>query len=198
MLHVDIWHNGCPIAMDGGSFSYNSAKRFTALGAASHHNVLTVDGDEPMRKFSRFLYLPWPGGSAGEAGSGIFCASHNCYEEQGIRWRREVTRGTEEGFIVRDIVQGAVGHRLLWHWRLADAPWQQIEDRLTVHTPELNYQISWAGPAISRNRLIRADMTTAYGWWSSHYGSAAPAVALLVEVEADGDVEMTTEFRPAK
>lgn len=197
MLHVDVWRGGRPITMDGGSFSYNPEERLNVLAAASQHNVLTVDGEEPMRKFSRFLYLPWPVGEAGEAGEGVFRASHNGYANRGIRWMREVSRGAPAGgFMVRDKVQGAAGHRLRWHWRLADAPWQQCEERLEVHSPDLDYRISWSGPAISRSWLLCADKTTAYGWWSPHYGSARPAVALLLEVEATGDFEMVTEFRP--
>jgi len=198
-LHVDVWRDGRPVVHDGGSFSYNSAERFVALGAASHHNVLTVDGEEPWRKFSRFLYLPWPRGEAGEAGDGVFRASHDGYAERGIRWTREVSRRAPEGgFIVRDKVRGAAGHRLAWHWRLTDAPWQRSveHDHLEVDSPDLKYRISWAGLEKGQSRLLRGDETTAHGWWSPHYSSAEPAAALLIEVEASDDVELVTEFRP--
>jgi hypothetical protein len=65
-----------------------------------------------------------------------------------------------------------------------------------VHAPDLDYRISWAGLAKGRSRLLHADETTAYGWWSPYYGSAEPVAALLIEVEASGDIELVTEFRP--
>jgi hypothetical protein len=199
MLHADIWHKGRPIAMDGGSFSYNSTERFAGLGAARHHNGLTVDGAEPVRKFSRFLYLPWPAGEIEETEEGIFRARHDGYAERGIRWTREVKRHPSgSGFVVHDKVQGAAGHRLLWHWRLADGPWQKSGglDCLEVRAHELNYRIGWTGLANGQSRLLRADETTTYGWWSPYYASARPCAALLLEAEPNGDVELVTEFRP--
>lgn len=197
MSHVDIWHLGRPIAMDGGSFSYNSTERFAQLGMARYHNVLTVDGEEPLKKFSRFLYLPWPRGEVGEIADGFRC-SHNGWARAGVRWTREVSAALGEGFVVRDRVQGAAGHRLLWHWRLVDAPWKLAREpgRVEVRAEEVAYEIEWTGSASPNARLVRADPDSAYGWWSPHYGEAVPAVALLLEVATVADIEFTTTFRP--
>lgn len=197
MLHVDVWHDGRAIAFDGGSFSYNSRKRFTALSAAAHHNVITVDGLEPMRKFSRFLYIPWPTGTAVSAGRRAFRCSHDGYAALGITWIREVAAGDSGGFVVRDFIGGARGHRIRWHWRLADTTWR-VDGHNVVETraPGLLYRISWSGPSPGTHRLIHADETSAYGWWAPHYGAVQPAVALLIDLDARGDVEWTTEFKP--
>ncbi|MDP2138580.1 MAG: heparinase II/III family protein [Candidatus Didemnitutus sp.] len=195
MLHADIWHGGRPIAHDGGSFSYNSTERFTVLGTAGEHNVLTVDGREPLKKFSRFLYLPWPAGQAGESGPSAFRASHDGYTGVGIKWTREVSRSAQgAGFAVRDKVTGAAGRTLRWHWRLADLPWEMKGQAGRVET--LDYRVGWTGPANARSSLLRADEATARGWWSPYYGSVEPAVSLLIEMEASGDVELVTEFSP--
>lgn len=194
MMHVDIWHSGRPIAMDGGSFSYNSPERFTALGTAVQHNVLTVDGIEPMKKFSRFLYLPWPIGEASDRGNGVFQASHNGYAPLGIEWTREVSMRVGGGFFVRDNVRGAEGHKLTWHWRLADVP-LKLNQR-DNHIDASVYRIAWTGLPEGSGRLLRADETTATGWWSKHYGAIEPAMSLVLEAEARGDVELVTEFSP--
>jgi hypothetical protein len=195
MLHVDVWRDGQPVAMDGGSFSYNSPDRFTAFGAATHHNVLTVDGIEPVRKFSRFLYLPWPKGAAVPVGGQALRCSHDGYAALGIDWSREVSVGASGGFVVRDLIRGAAGHRLRWHWRLVDAPWkEQGNDAVEVHAPGLDYRISWAGSGT--RSLLRADDKSAFGWWSPHYGIASPAVALLLELDAREDIEWVTQFQP--
>ncbi len=233
MLHVDVWHKGRPVAMDGGSFSYNSRERFTALGSAAQHNVLTVDDREPMRKFSRFLYLPWPsgrvsGGSAvapaelwrgkrrmedggrntndrgpriaahaAEDGETIG-ASHDGYAGLGIHWTRSVSPRPGGGFIVKDRVTGGAGRALCWHWRLSDAGWRMAEsgDAVAAEVAGSPYSVRWHGVPGASARLMRADESSAYGWWSPHYGEAAPACSLLIETEAAGDVELVTEFQP--
>jgi hypothetical protein len=199
MLHVDIWHGGQPVVHDGGTFSYNSSERFVTLKCAAQHNVLTVDGAEPLRKFSRFLYLPWPTGQAAETERGGFRASHDGYAQLGVHWMREVSpRAGSDGFSVRDTIKGASGHKLQWHWRLADGPWRMSEtrDAVELHSPDLAYRISWSGGAHGRSRLIHADETTACGWWSPFYGSVRPATALLHVIDAVDDIELVTEFQP--
>jgi hypothetical protein len=197
MLHVDVWYHGRPVAMDGGSFSYNSTERFKVLGAAAHHNVLTVDGREPIEKFSRFLYLPWPEGSAALMENGVFRCSHNGYEKLGVTWIREVSVNASGGFLVRDLVRGAAGHRLRWHWRLADAAWRDDgENTVRARIADFDYKISWSCPVAGRSRLVRADESSAYGWWAPYYGAVLPATALLLDIDAAGDIECSTEFKP--
>ncbi len=196
MAHVDIWLEGQAVASDGGSFSYNSSERFTALGAACHHNALTVDGREPMKKFSRFLYLPWPKGTVSSLDGGGLRYFHDGYANAGVHWTREVWPGVRGGFVVRDLVRGAAGHQLTWSWRLADLPWLLEQDSAVhVQASGRSYRIRWSG-APSTSRLMRADGTTAHGWWSPYYAEVQPAVALLLEVGATGDIEWTTEFLP--
>lgn len=200
MLHVDIWHRGLAVAHDGGSFSYNSAERFGALASAAQHNVLTVDGCEPMEKFSRFLYLPWPEGSVAEGrrtdSIEPLTASHDGYERLGIKWTRAVSPRSSGGFVVRDRVTGAAGRLLRWHWRLADAPWQLVENGAEVLGPDLRYAVRYHGPKPQRCVLLRADPASAYGWWSPHYGEVEPACSLLWEVRGAAEIEVVTEFEP--
>ncbi|MBS0631870.1 MAG: alginate lyase family protein [Verrucomicrobia bacterium] len=194
MLHVDIWHRGRPVALDGGSYSYNSRERFTQLGAAAQHNALTIDGIEPMAKFSRFLYLPWPHGTATVEGAGC-TASHDGYKKLGVQWTREVKAAGENTFIVTDRVAGAAGRVLRWHWRLDDRAWVLAPEGGAVVDPASGIRIAWSGGAEAPQvRLIRADEATASGWWSPYYGEVTPACALVIELRATGPVEWRTEF----
>jgi hypothetical protein len=196
LLHLEVWQDGRPIVFDGGSFSYHSAERFQALGSAALHNTVTIDGVEPMRKFSPFLYLPWPRGTATKTRTDGIEAGHDGYAGMSVSWRRRVERGANGGFIVRDLITGADGRKLRWHWRLADREWNLSEDAVVVSVGGAPYRISWRSAARVAARLIRCDPDSAYGWWSPHYGEVEPACSLLIEAESDGVVEFNTEFRP--
>lgn len=195
MLHVDIWHRGRRVALDGGSYSYNSRERFTQLGSAAQHNVLTIDGIEPMAKFSRFLYLPWPRGEVAVNG-GSCTASHDGYKKLGVKWTREVMASGENTFVVTDRVSGASGRALRWHWRLDDRTWALAPEGGAVVDAASGARITWTGGAQTAEvRLIRADEATAFGWWSPYYGEVTPACSLIIELRATGAVEWRTEFQ---
>ncbi len=198
LLHVDVWENGERVAMDGGSFSYNSRARFATLGDAAQHNVLVVDGREPLQKFSRFLYMPWPRGQVRQEGEADFSASHDGYGALGVRWVRRVSARAAAGFVVTDEVANAADRVLRWHWRLADRPWvlDAAAGTLSVRDELGGYRVAWHGPALDRVRFVRAADDSADGWWSPHYGDVAPAGALVIEVRARELVKFRTEFIP--
>lgn len=197
MLHVDVWHQGEVIACDGGSFSYNSTERFFRLAEAAQHNVLTVDGLEPMKKFSRFLYLPWPRGSVAPLPGGGAEARHDAYARLGVEWVRRVTPRVGAGFVVRDVVTGGAGRQLRWHWRLAGENWELRDTTVVRRTVAGEFRMSWAGPAALHARLVLADAASAYGWCSEYYGSVRPATSLIIETLGSVATELAFEFEPA-
>jgi len=101
------------------------------------------------------------------------------------------------GFVVQDTVDGAGGRRLTWHWLLADELWELEPgkgERQGCRSPLGT--IRWHGVGGTRARLVRADPASAFGWRSRHYAAVEPAVSLLIEADAPGDVELVTEFVP--
>lgn len=205
MLHVDVWLNGKVAAEDGGSYSYKCQERFKDLSQARQHNVLTVGGLEPLTKFSRFLYLPWPKGGVeklgaksselGGTGEG-FRVWHDGYANLGVTWYREVLKRLDGGFIIRDIVKGAVGRRLTWHWRLSDDTWA-LSDLAEKTVTSCFAQIRLSGTNDTKVRLIRADTESAYGWRSDHYAAVVPSTSLLIEIDGREQIEMVFEFLPS-
>lgn len=196
MLNVDVWLRHRAVALDGGSFSYNSQERFVALGTAREHNGLTVEGVEPMEKASRFLYLPWPRGTACDSGGESFEASHDGYARLGVAWTRTVAPRADGSFVIRDRVRGALGKTLRWHWRLADLPWElnAAESQVAVNDAGRNYVVKWSGAQVKSTLLLRCDETSASGWRSVYYGTVEPMCSLVIEVVADDAVDFVTEL----
>lgn len=200
LLHVDVEWRGQPIAQDAGTYSYEEGDLLGAgLKSAACHNTVTVDGLEPMRKAGRFLYLPWPHGSAGweESGRG-FEASHDGYGGLGVSHVRCVRSPRPESFMVEDRLAGRGMHLARLHWLLADLPIEIDLDsrRLVLGTGSQRYGIRWEAPQEARASLVRAEAGTARGWWSPHYRHAMPAQSLEILVTFSGMVTLRTWFEP--
>ena len=59
-LHMDVWVNGFPLALDAGTYSYNSPPPWqNPLTAARFHNTITINGKDQMERVSKFLYSQW-------------------------------------------------------------------------------------------------------------------------------------------
>jgi hypothetical protein len=199
MLHVDLTWRGHAIAHDAGTFSYNVAGQFAgALKDASVHNTLTVERQEPLRKVTRFLYLPWPRGEAGWLDDRqTFFGTHNGWRRLGVTHRREIAAVGPSSFEVRDYIASIAKRRVCLHWLLVDVPCRLGSDILQLDTSVGAFTVSWGGTNIQAS-IMRADPKSPEGWWAPHYYSAAPAVSLSLHFDVNGELEVITRFTPGK
>lgn len=191
--HVDIWLGGQRVAMDGGSFSYNSRERFTELGSARQHNAVTRDGIEPMHRATRFLYVPWPGGKLQESDDG-WTYEPDLFGDSRVRWKRHVAKRPGGGFVVRDSISGAQRHAMRWHWRLVDAAWRQEPGRLQAEIRGRTVVLLWQFSSECAAEVVRADARSATGWHAPHYGRAEPAVSVVWRMKPAADIQAKFEF----
>ena len=203
LLHVDLEWRGQPIAIDAGTFSYNTPGVFSgAMKEAALHNSVTFDGAEPLAKAGRFLYLPWPKGAAGmhrDDRGDYFEATHEGWAKHGARHVRQCRNAGEDSFIISDRLSKRSSGKTRLHWLLADVPYDFDTNAggLVLHTAQGDYAVNWNVPAGSaRATLVRADPGSARGWWSPYYYHAAPALSLSVEFDFSGSIEITTIFAP--
>ena len=57
-LHVDLWAGEEPLSFDPGSYLYNGPPPWQdGLSDTAVHNAPMVDGEEPMRRAGRFLWV---------------------------------------------------------------------------------------------------------------------------------------------
>ena len=200
LLHVDIEWQNQPIAIDAGTYSYNTTGKLKGgLGEAAVHNTLTVDGAEPMAKVGRFLYLPWPIGFAEWRDDGTrFQAAHTGWKKLGVEHARNVRFREGNEISVEDVVQGLGNHAVRVHWLLADWPYElrERESRLILQTPLGKIAVSWQAGDGAKVTLVRADPESARGWRSPHYLQAEPALSLAIEVPFQGEIRIETRFTP--
>lgn len=200
MLHTDIEWRGQPIAIDAGTYSYNAQGHFAgALKEARVHNTVTFRDREPMPKAGRFLYLPWPRGSAAWTDEETFAASHEAWLAFGVTHERRVRGSVGDGFEIEDRLVGGRTTIASLRWLLADHPHELSVGAsvLRLLTSEGPFAVAWRVPAGARVTLVRADESSVRGWCSPHYGEAKPALSLAIEFEFDGDARCTTRFSPA-
>jgi hypothetical protein len=156
-LHVSLRWDGRWLAEDPGTFSYRASQDDDpSFAGARFHNVVMVGGRDPMRRASRFLWLPWrtcrryPEGQAAALDG-----------DRGERWARAVLRAPA-GFVIVDRVTGAAAGEpitLRWHSRS-----RASLEALTI-----------ACSAASTEAWVTADPATGEGWHASRYGRREPA-----------------------
>jgi hypothetical protein len=202
MLHVDVWWRGRPVAHDAGTGTYSNNMPPPVGGAfdqAAAHSVPMLAGREPLEKAGRFLYLPWPRGTAqwSEAQQ-CFRASHDAYGAD-AQIMRAISSPQAGVFLVSDQIVLRQPSQVRLHWLLADADWKLDEAARTV-TTQLDgekFTISWDSPArATAASLVRADPASARGWWSRHYLAVEPAVSFELLFDVATQLEVATRFAP--
>lgn len=216
-LHFDLWWHGLNIARDAGTYLYNVDPPWdNALTHTAVHNTVSVDGQEQMKRVSRFLYLDWARAEKKhpiETNPAIVqraLAWHTGYRRLGVRHERSVTVFSDEHWQVQDhllLIKTPQARSFRLHWLLPDWDWQLdgIVDgfELRLRSPQgwLKVQVSTDQPGAALT-LIRAGevlegnspANPVMGWVSPTYGQKTPALSCALEVTSRNDVKFNTLF----
>ncbi len=196
-LHVDLWHQGCNILIDAGTYAYNAPHLWqNGLANACVHNSLTLDGVEPMRRAGRFLWLGWDQAewdSAATLPGQRLTAWRDGYARLGWRHRRSLEWLAPGQWQVSDEViplrPPSGMHQAVLHWLLPDGEWRLDGQTLGLTLPGLRVTISldWPPDAVMGMwlRLVRAGQildgppgeVELLGWYSPTYMSRIPAIS---------------------
>jgi hypothetical protein len=213
-LHLDLWWRGLNIALDSGTYLYNAPPPWQdAFVTSATHNTVTVDSADPMRRFSRFLWLDWAQGSPllhhGDGDAERWQGQHEGYQRLGVIHRRMVDRCGDTWNVVDDIL-GVGQHRVRLHWLFADFP-REVDDEaamLKLKTPQGVVIVTISSSVATVFSLIRAGQRVAgershsdeiaRGWVSHTYASKEPALSLSVEGEGLLPIRFETRFEFAK
>ena len=165
-LHVSIkWGNEW-VADDMGTFSYNSRLAGADGSNANQHNVVTVNNGNPMRRFSRFLWLPWTHCQR-VVKSDLIRASHTGYPNYSCE--RSVQK-LPHGFIIIDKIKGKTSADISLRW--------QGRSKLALE------QLSIICSAESKEDWQSANEKTGEGWYSYSYGVREPSWVRTITTRA--------------
>jgi hypothetical protein len=221
-LHLDLWWRNRNIALDPGSYRYNSPAPWNnALAGTATHNTITVDDNDQMIKAGRFLWLRWAKIHnlkllRDQAGNfRCMSAAHDGYRRMGVLHKRivESRPGGKPGWLVQDELQpyGSIKtkqqHTLRLVWLLPDWQWELDGLKLYLHSPEgvITIDFSFSGTIDNDLRvcLFRAGAALTppngqhptWGWHSPTYGVKEPALAVHVLANGRLPIFLTSHWR---
>jgi len=152
-LHVELWWRGQNLALDAGTYSYNADPPWdNALVVTRVHNTIQIDGQDPMLRAGKFLWLDWAQArflgrsSDPERDEESLSAEHSGYARLGVIHERTLSRQGLHGWQVIDrlkpvespgtssVLQGQ-SHRAELVWLLPDWPWDLDSTCLRLESP---------------------------------------------------------------
>jgi hypothetical protein len=184
-LHVDLWLQGTNIACDAGTYIYNGQGIWrNGLAHTSVHNTVTVDGQDQMKRVSRFIWTNWARGKVLHHDPKSWQGQHDGYKRLAdpVRHVRTVLSLGEDRWLVVDQLDGKQPHQYALHWLLADLPYEQQDHTLILAAGTNRYRVQVGTlngkPAFS---LARAEENSTRGWRSRYYAHKESAISVLLE-----------------
>lgn len=189
ILHCDIMLEGIRLSLDPGSYSYRIPPSLSpGLASVMHHGTVSVDGQEPMSRVSRFIWLPWPGcrmiatGESGDGESQWMDAEHDGYQRLAdpVMHVRRVVRIGSHTVVVLDVLEGCEEHEARLHWLLpAEVTQDQAKPgwlQLGTAGRRFGMGVGCMGGTLDHT-LVRSDPASLRGWQSPRYQWLQPAAS---------------------
>ncbi len=186
LLHLDLWHKGCNVIRDGGSFSYNcEPELYDDFTGTRGHSTVEFDSRDQMPRIGRFLFGAWTAvktqrdlttTSGGAVWQGAYTDYRGCTHQR----RVEVSN---DRWLVRDTVSGFRRSAVL-RWRLAPENWSLDGNACESSLGRLEIDAGDASIALS--------MTA--GWESLYYLRRTQLPVLEAKIEQPGTYSITTSI----
>jgi hypothetical protein len=225
-LHVDLWWRGQNVAQDCGTYHYYDPKRRDVeryFKSAKAHNLVEIDGRDPLVLASRYLWLPWPRGRATRfdcaerdhgdpaltprgAAVGVFEGEHYDYLRR--PWRTLVRRALivlpGDVWVIVDDVLARGERRATLRWHLMDAPFETdaAAARLRLSTPAGSFSLTVAGwpdaPADFAVVRGRDEPGRVQGFAAPYFGERLPIPVAEADFSGRGPQRLISVFAPGE
>jgi hypothetical protein len=213
-LHLDVWWRGLNVAQDAGSYLYTAPAPWdNALAGARVHNTVTINGEEPMTRASRFLWLDWAQAkimSSSEGANGKLVAAvaqHDGYRKLGVLHRREVSWNASR-WVVTDhllpIKNAKKPFQARLHWLLPDWDWQVDTQEIRIELPhgEVEIAVDVSVGDLAELKVFRqgelmhgsGSGDLSLGWASPTYGVKVPAISFITDAVGPLPITMTSTW----
>ena len=176
-LHVDLWIDGQPVAVDPGTYRYWAAPPWAnGLVEPESHNTVTIEGFPIAERGPRFLWIRWPAArvasaAVNRAGEVVIELVNESWGEHAIEHRRSCTISGDTVRIVDELrAPGTVAARATVHWLIDGDP-----SLLDVS----------ASRPVTRE-VIAGDLRAVDGWIAEGYGTRRPIRAVRASAMLEG------------
>jgi hypothetical protein len=207
-LHVDLWWQGLNIALDAGTYSYNSAYPWdNSLKGADVHNTVTLNGKDHMQSAGRFRWVDVAQGRILESRDGLIKATHDGYRALGVEHVRELKKVSDQVWAITDTIKSfkklnnPITTRC--HWLLPDWEFQVEEKQIKLKSPR-----GWISISFNSQQIFELDIAKAgkqlvgsghcppyRGWVSKTYLHKEPTLSLAFTIKAVPPFNFSTSFR---
>ena len=175
-LHVDFWWRGINICCDAGTYLYNGDPPWTnGLVTTAVHNTVTVDDQDQMTPYSRFLWLDWSHGRVTYDEPDYWEGYHDGYTRLAapVIHRRGIQR-LNDTWIIADELTSDSPHDYALHWLIPKMPYNVVGSSITLQTCQGEFFIR---TSVDNIDLKVGDSKSVRGWRSSSYGQKEPALS---------------------
>lgn len=192
-LHVDLLWQGKNVALDAGTYLYNGQEPWqNGLAKTNVHNTITVDNQDQMQKFSRFIWVDWSKGVVLRHGekNGIkyWQGQHSGYHRLSdpVDHKRTIILLDGKGWLIVDHVCGNKPHDFTLNW-LLDKGFSAVDEGNNVlKFDHLSKTIKTHFGGInttSEFSVVSADPNSTRGWVSNYYGHKEPALSVQLHAK---------------
>ncbi|HZJ02165.1 MAG TPA: alginate lyase family protein, partial [Thermoleophilia bacterium] len=185
ILHLDLWHRGLNLLIDGGSYSYVAGEPWQSyFPGVGSHNTIQFDDDQPMPRIGRFLWGSWPQAESVEGirRSGRLVGAVASYTDFRGRAHTRRVMATNAGWEVVDLAEGHTeALRLRWH--LSPVGWRLEGSTLRSGSAAVELEASQRGSRLS--------LSSAHD--SRYYASRRRIPVLEFGLPSDGRTAVRTE-----
>lgn len=213
-LHLDLWWRGLNVLTDAGSYQYyvpENKRLEHYFKSTAAHNVVEIDGVDPLTPASRFLWLPWTRARERHfnAGEQMQYFEGELYDYERRPWRTLLRRAVVclplgTWLIVDDLI-GAGSHTATLRWHMADVPvtLDPAAGMCRLDTPQgvlslgvaSAYGAAATDPRRSRFEILRGveSQERVQGWKSLYYGEKTEQPTLEVEFQYQSTLRIVTQ-----